>query len=115
MFKRQSGMRRQTIEKARGGEGVTIFDHIFETDEMGTNCRVLAKLTLEPGTSIGYHTHEDEEDIYYILSGIATVNMNGETRLLYPGEAACLAVGGSHSIANEGQVPLEVISVIVTV
>jgi len=115
MFRRKSGMRREAIEKARGGEGVTIFDHIFETDEMGTNCRVLAKLTLEPGTSIGYHTHENEEDIYYVLNGIATVNINGDTRLVYPGEAARLEVGGSHSIANEGQEPLEVISVIVTV
>jgi mannose-6-phosphate isomerase-like protein (cupin superfamily) len=101
------------MEKARGGEGVTIFDHIFETDEMASKCRVLAKLTLEPGTSIGYHSHEDEEDTYYILSGNATVNLNGETRLLYPGEAAYLAPGGSHSIANDGQVPLEVISVII--
>jgi len=112
MFKRQSGMRRQTMEKLRGGEGVTVFDHIFEDDEMKSKCRILAKITLEPGTSIGYHTHEDEEDIYYILSGNATVNMNDEIRLLYPGEAAYLAPGGWHSIANDGQVPLEIISVI---
>ena len=114
MFKRQSAMRREPLEKARGGEGVTIFDHILEVTEMATNCRVLAKITLEPGASIGYHQHEKEEDIYYILNGIATVNINGETRPVYPGEAAYLAAGGSHSIANDGQVPLEFISVILT-
>ena len=114
MFKRQSAMRRDPIKNARGGEGTAVFDHILETNEMATNCRVLAKITLEPGASIGYHQHEKEEDIYYILTGIATVNLNGETRSVYPGEAVYLAAGGSHSIANDGQVPLEFVSVILT-
>ena len=80
MVKEQSVMRREPMENARGGVGVTIFDHILEKTEMRTNCRMFTKITLKPGASIGYHKHEKEEDIYYILNGIATVCDNGETR-----------------------------------
>jgi mannose-6-phosphate isomerase-like protein (cupin superfamily) len=102
------------MEKARGGNGVSIFDHILEKTELHTNCRMFTKITLEPGASIGYHKHTQEEDINYIITGIATVNDNGETRTIYPGEVVCAGDGGSHSIANDGQVPLEFVSVILT-
>jgi mannose-6-phosphate isomerase-like protein (cupin superfamily) len=102
------------MEKARGGNGVAIFDHILEKSELRTNCRMFTRIILEPGASIGSHTHTQEEDIYYILNGIATVNDNGETRIVYPGEVVYVGDGGSHGIANDGQVPLEFVSVILT-
>ncbi|MCL1991610.1 MAG: cupin domain-containing protein [Spirochaetes bacterium] len=114
MLKRQSGIRREQMDKARGGVGVTIFDHLLEKTEMKTNCRMFTKITLEPGASIGYHRHDKEEDIYYILSGIATINDNGETRTVYPGEVVYTGDGQSHSVENKGQVPLELVSVILT-
>lgn len=114
MIKRQSAMRREPTEKARGGVGVTIFDHILEKNEMRTNCRMFTKITLEPGASIGYHLHTQEEDIYYILAGIASVNDNGDIRTVYPGEVVYTSDGDSHSIANNGEVPLEFVSIILT-
>lgn len=75
---------------------------------------MFTKITLEPGASIGYHQHIEEEDIYYILTGIATVNDGGDTRIVYPGEVVYTGNGGSHSIANNGDVPLEFVSVILT-
>jgi len=114
MLKRQSGIRREQIEKVKGGEGVTIMDHIVEKTELLANCRLFCKVTLEPGASIGYHKHDQEDDIYYILSGIATINDNGVEGLLYPGETLYTGNGGSHSIANHGHVPVELISVVLT-
>ena len=114
MIKRQSAIRREPMEKARGGVGVAIFDHILEKTEMRTNCRMFTKITLEPGTSIGYHKHVKEEDIYYIMTGIATVCDNDEIRTLYPGEVLYTGSGDSHSIANDGDVPLQFISIILT-
>ena len=114
MIKRWSAIRRDPTANARGGEGVTVFDHILEKSELKTNCRMFTKITLEPGASIGHHSHTREEDIYYILSGIATVYDNGETHTIYPGDVAWVGDGGSHGIANNEQTPLEFISVILT-
>ena len=114
MIKRWSAIRREPTANARGGEGVTVFDHILEKSELKTNCRMFTRITLEPGASIGPHSHAREEDIYYILSGIATVYDNGETHTIYPGDVAWVGDGGSHGIANNEKTPLEFISVILT-
>jgi len=114
MIKRKSAMRREATKNMRAGDGVIVNDHILEKDEMQTNCRLFTRMTIEPGASIGYHAHAEEEDIYYILSGIATVCDNGETRTLYPGEVIFTGDGDSHSIANKGEVPVELIDVILT-
>jgi mannose-6-phosphate isomerase-like protein (cupin superfamily) len=114
MIKRQSGIRREPMEKARGGVGVAIFDHILEKTEMKANCRMFTKITLEPGASIGSHQHADEEDVYYIVRGLATVTDNGKTCTMYPGEVMYTGSGESHSIANEGTEPLEFVSIIMT-
>ena len=114
MFKRKSAMRRETKERLREGNGVTVFEHVLEKTELLGNCRLFAKITLEPGASIGYHPHEEEEEVYYILSGVATINTNGETQTVYPGEATYAGNGDGHSIANDGQEPLELLAVVLT-
>ncbi|MCL2233107.1 MAG: cupin domain-containing protein [Treponema sp.] len=114
MIKKQASIRREEMEKARGGVGITVFNHLLEKTEMRANCRMFTRITLEPGNSIGVHKHEEEEDVYYILKGVATVNDNGETVTLHPGDVAFAQSGDSHGIANDGQETLEFVSVIMT-
>ena len=114
MIKRKSDMRHDPKEALRGGDGVTVFDHIMEKTELLGNCRIFCKATLEPGASIGYHQHDQEEEVYYILSGVATVNDNGQEVVLHPGDAHSAGNGGSHSIANHGEGLLEFLAVILT-
>ena len=114
MIKRKSAMRREATTGMRDGEGVIVNDHILENDEMKTNCRLFTRMTIEQGASIGYHQHFKEEDIYYILSGVATVCDNDKTYTVYPGEVVYTGDQDFHSIANKGDVPLELIDVILT-
>lgn len=107
-------MRREATTGMRAGIGVIVNDHILEKEELHTNCRLFTHMTIEPGASIGYHGHANEEDIYYILSGIATVCDNGETKTVYPGDVVYTGNGDKHSIANNGEVPLELVDVILT-
>lgn len=114
MIKRKSAMRREAVKGMRNGDGVIVNDHILENEEMKTNCRLFTHMTIEQGASIGYHQHFREEDIYYILSGIATVRDNDRTYTVYPGEVVYTGDQDFHSIANNGDTPLELIDIILT-
>ena len=114
MVKKYADIRHEHANNARGGEGVTVFNHILEKDEMRTNCRMFTTISLDPGCSIGYHQHEREEDIYYILTGTATYVDNGVEHTLYPGDVTYTGHLDSHSIANNTDEPLEFVSVILT-
>jgi mannose-6-phosphate isomerase-like protein (cupin superfamily) len=53
---------------------------------------------LKPGSSIGYHLQKEDE-IYYVLSGNGTMQMNGKTFAVKPGDAILTRPGSSHGIA----------------
>ena len=56
------------------------------------------KRILKPGSSIGYHLQKEDE-IYYIISGNGTMQMNGKTFTVKPGDAVLTRPGSSHGIA----------------
>ena len=55
------------------------------------------KRTLKPGSSIGYHLQQEDE-IYYILSGTGEMKMNGKTFPVKPGDAILTRPGSSHGL-----------------
>ncbi|QNF34736.1 cupin domain-containing protein [Adhaeribacter swui] len=55
------------------------------------------KRTLLPGSAIGYHLQQEDE-VYYIISGTGEMTMNGKTFLVKPGDAILTRPGSSHGI-----------------
>ncbi|MCL2618445.1 MAG: cupin domain-containing protein [Defluviitaleaceae bacterium] len=114
MFKTTSQYRTESTEGRYGGKGVAVVSHVMEKTELLANCRLFARIRLDPGCSIGWHTHDQEEEVYYILSGEAVVNDDGVIRTVYPGDSVYTGNGGSHSIENQGSEPMEFLGVILT-
>ena len=78
----------------KGGEG----DTMFRTYNDGQN--KIMRGRLEPGCSIGYHKHETNSEIIFILSGEARcIYDEGEERLV-PGLCHYCPKGHSHSLIN---------------
>ena len=57
---------------------------------------------LEPGASIGYHQHEENAEIIYILSGHGTVNEDGVERPIEAGQSTYCEKGHFHALINTG-------------
>ena len=66
-----SKMEETVIPSFLGGEGALLAK--MRTDELG---KILHGV-LEPGSSIGLHTHETSSEIIYILSGTGKVIYDG--------------------------------------
>ena len=112
MVKRKSSYETKVNEDMRGGEGSVKIESLLSPEELNNKGRLFAKITLEPGTSIGSHVHEGEMESYHIISGIAEYDDNGETITLYPGDTTHTPVGGGHAIKNAGNETLEFIALI---
>lgn len=102
----------QTRENMRGGDGCALLHHIYMEDALPGNCRLFARITLNPGCSIGEHEHTNEAEIFYILSGRGQMTDNGKPIVLEAGDS-CLTMNGSHSIRCLGDEPLEIMAVII--
>jgi mannose-6-phosphate isomerase-like protein (cupin superfamily) len=101
----RSAMQTEKKEKMRGGEGITTFPY-FVPNDTETNARMLAELSLEPGSSIGFHQHDKETEYYIFISGTGLVNDNGTEHPVKPGDVMVTGNGSSHSVKNTGSVPL---------
>jgi mannose-6-phosphate isomerase-like protein (cupin superfamily) len=66
----------------------------------------LAEAALEPGVATDRHYHRLSEEIYFILEGSATMEIDGETREVGPGDAILIPTGDWHQIRSTGPVKL---------
>ena len=112
MVKRKSGYPVERKEKMRDGDGVTVIERLLQPDEMYGKGRLFARMTLNPGSSIGYHVHEGEMEAFVIIGGEAEYSDNGETVTLLPGDTTLTLDGEGHSIKSVGAIPLDFIAVI---
>lgn len=112
MIKNSSEMIREVKEQMRGGKGSVELTHIFKQDELKGKARLVARITINPGCSIGWHEHVAEEEIFYLISGKGIFNDNGAEKEISAGDAALTGGGASHSIENRGQEPLVLLAVI---
>ena len=69
---------------------------------------VFRKRALHPGSSIGHHTQQEDE-IYYVLSGQGDLTLDGVRSTVGPGTAILTRTGSSHSIKPIGDKDLVLI------
>ena len=113
MIKRNGNYEKIIKKEMRGGTGEILIEKFWDPEtELKANNRLFAKLTIEPGSSIGFHNHDNEEEVFVITKGVAEVDDNGKKDTLYPGDTILTADGAGHSIKSIGDTTLEVLAVI---
>ena len=74
--------------------------------------RMLAMVTLPPGSSIGYHQHVGETETYFVVEGNGIFTHNGVESPIGPGEVGLMEVGDYHGIENTGDTDLKMVALI---
>lgn len=87
-------MEEEPLSQFKGGEKIT-YAKLF-TDK---GVRVMHG-RLEPGASIGLHTHEGSSEVVYVLSGTGKVLYDGGEEPLSPGDCHYCPEGHAHSLIN---------------
>lgn len=79
----------------------------------GTERSQAATMVLEPGERTGgpSNRHEDSDQWLYVSSGSGTAVIDGDEHELAPGTLALIEAGETHEIRNDGDHPLETVSV----
>lgn len=72
----------------------------------------IMKARLQPGASIGLHTHDVSSEIIFITKGEGHVLYDGEMLTLQAGDCHYCAKGHSHSLINDSEADLEFTAVV---
>lgn len=99
--------------QVQNGLGIIHMKDLATKEQMYGHARLFSYITVNPGCSIGYHTHEHETEFYYLLTGEAVFSDNGTETLLHAGDVAATGYGQGHSLENRTEEPVELIALIV--
>ena len=114
MIHTPSDYKSEVRENMRGGDKSVKITHYFdEANELMSPARLCAQLELEPGASIGFHTHENEEEMFVVLSGRALIDDNGTEVEVSVGDTILTGNGAGHAVKSLGPDTLRMLAVIV--
>ena len=83
---------------------------IFETKRLN-----VTHVSVHPGETVPAHTHRDEDQIYWVLSGAGFVELAGKRTDVAAGSAVMIPLGTEHLITNTGTGQLDYVFVVVFV
>ena len=92
-------------EAAGGGEGILYGAFAFTRDQPPRDHAIkeIGWMTLQPGASIGYHPHTNNEDAYIIVSGEGVfTDADGQEKEVKAGDVTIARKGDSHALKNTG-------------
>ena len=94
------------LEHFQGGDGQFVAK-MFNDGK----CKILRGL-LAPGCSIGLHTHENDSETIYILSGTGKVLCDGVYEALSAGSCHYCPKGHEHSLINDSEEDLTFFAIV---
>jgi len=102
------------FEHKFGADGYITVRSLINCDkELNDKGRVFAHTTVAPHSGIGYHVHNGDTEIYYVLSGKAKYNDNGTLTTIEAGDVTFTPSGTGHGIENDSDEPLDIIALII--
>lgn len=115
MYKAKEEQRIQLRENVRDGTGQIFVRHLLEEAEtlgMTTMCLVM---TVNPGVSIGPHSHESgvDAEIYYVIQGEVISGEPGHEVLMKAGDVSFTGNGHVHFLENRSEQAAEVFAIII--
>ena len=112
MINKRDVMKTELKEHMRGGDGTIAITHLVEKEKI-KNGRLMARIDIPVGASIGQHTHEGETEYYLIQEGEGEVQEAEGLKQVGPGDVVITGDQESHSIRNTGQTPLIMTAIII--
>jgi mannose-6-phosphate isomerase-like protein (cupin superfamily) len=97
----------ERAQSSHGGSGGYFVRTLLESPP-DSSFRYVRDLILDPGSSIGDHPHQGDDEIYFIISGTGVMQVDGEQRKVGPGSAVLTRSGSHHGLVNTGSLHMRV-------
>ena len=87
---------------SHGGAGtIRCTEMLADYTKDGPGFKYIHDNTLEPGASIGEHTHHGDEELYIIISGRGTMKVDGVEHPVGPGDMCVTRDSHSHDLTAD--------------
>lgn len=84
---------------------------LMDAGELGSRHMSANWIEIPAGASETLRSHEDAEHVYVVVRGSVTMSATGDTQQLGEGDLALIPPATDHSLANDGEASVAVLSV----
>lgn len=113
MMTSHDGRAVEKVEQMAGGKGHVLIERLLNEEQLNGKCGLYAKVTLEPGCTLGVHGHTGETETYYLLSGEGMYYDNDKSYPVKAGDVTFCEDGGTHGLDNTGDTDLTFMALII--
>lgn len=99
---------KETRELPVSPEPYADYRQVFVTERLN-----VTHVSVHPGEAVPMHTHTDEDQIYYVVSGTGYVELDGTRIPVGPGSNVMIPLGTAHEIRNTGTEQLDYVFFVV--
>lgn len=113
MMTSHDGRAVEKVQQMAGGKGHVLIERLLTEEQLNGKCGLYAKVTLEPGCTLGVHGHTGETETYYLLSGEGVYHDNDKSYPVKAGDVTFCEDGGTHGLDNTGDTDLTFMALII--
>lgn len=84
-----------------------VIKHLSAPWTLGSRNLWVGTSTVEPGNETNAHSHDDNEEVFYCVSGSGLMIVDGEKQDYTPGTVVYCPPGSVHQVVNTGNEPLK--------
>jgi mannose-6-phosphate isomerase-like protein (cupin superfamily) len=84
---------------------------LMDAGDLGSRHCSVTWLEVPAGASEELRSHEEAEQVYVVVKGIGTMSATGDTQALAEGDLVLIPPATEHSVANDGDDVLALVSV----
>lgn len=109
-IKTKDKMKSEDLNHCHNGIGALQWIEVLDTNDPGGNrLNFMHDNIMPPNTTIGIHSHSDDQEYYYILSGSGVMTLDGKEYEVNSGDITAVFPGGEHGLENRSDEDLRLL------
>ena len=93
---------------------VELFE-VFGRNDFTSNCQFIDRQIIPPNSTVGYHKHGNNEELYIILNGNGTMTVDGESFHVKKGDIIKNRPYGEHGLINDSTDDIELLIIEISI
>jgi len=109
MIKNFLNTQAQSLKNSHNGEGPYKLFEIWNKSDFNSNVDFIDRIIIPPKSTIGKHEHGNNEEIYIILEGQATMIIDGKSQPVKKGDMILNTAFSEHGLINNSNTDIDIL------
>jgi mannose-6-phosphate isomerase-like protein (cupin superfamily) len=106
---------KQIQESSHDGKAVVNLYEIWCNSDFKSKVDFIDRVVVPPGSTIGFHKHGENEEMYVVLEGQGLMQIEGDEIAVNKGDMILNPVGGSHGLVNNSREDIDILVIQVSI